>query len=123
MKPLVKFIEIPAADFYRAVKFYETLFNLKMSVSDCGDVEKMAFFGDFSVEPNIAISWSPKFHPSKDGLLVSFSVDSIDTTLSLVNENGGNTVIDKTKIQADGMGYFAVFVDSEGNSIGLYSDN
>lgn len=45
MKQLVNFFEIPSADFTRAVKFYEAVFNLKLSVCEC-ETEKMAFFPD-----------------------------------------------------------------------------
>ena len=82
----------------------------------------MAFFSDFSAQPNVAISWAADFHPSKDGVLISLSVDSIETTLDRINANGGKTVRPKTKIEADGMGYFAMFSDSEGNTLGLYAD-
>ncbi len=45
MKKLVSFFEIPTADFGRAVKFYETVLNLELSVMEC-ESEKMAFFPD-----------------------------------------------------------------------------
>ena len=35
MKKLVSFFEIPTADFGRAVKFYETVLNLELSVMEC----------------------------------------------------------------------------------------
>ena len=34
MKKLVSFFEIPTADFGRAVKFYETVLNLELSVME-----------------------------------------------------------------------------------------
>lgn len=120
-KNLLEFVEIPASDFTRAVRFYEAVFNLKLSVCEC-ESEKMAFFSDFSVKPNVAISWAADFHPSKNGVMIHFPVDDIDETLSLINTNGGKTVRKKTKIEAEGMGYFAIFSDSEGNTIGLYAD-
>ena len=122
MKNLIEFVEIPAADFKRAVKFYEAVFGLKLTVCDSCETEKMAFFSDFSVKPNVAISWTADFHPSKDGVLIHLPVEDIDATLTLVNDNGGNTVRPKTKIEADGMGYFAQFSDSEGNTLGLYAE-
>lgn len=122
MKNLIKFIEIPATDFARAVKFYEAVLDINLTVCESCETEKMAFFGDFSTEPNVAISWAADFHSSKDGVLVSLSVESIETTLALVNANGGKTVRLKTKIEADGMGYFALFADSEGNTLGLYAE-
>lgn len=122
MKNLIEFIEIPAADFLRAVNFYEAVLGFKLTVCDSCETEKMAFFGDFSIKPNVAISWASGFQPSKNGVLIHFSVESIEATLTLVNANGGRTVRPKTKIEADGMGYFAQFSDSEGNTLGLYAE-
>lgn len=123
MKQLIKFVEIPSVDFVRAVKFYEVVLGIKLNVCDGCETEKMAFFPDFSTEPSVAISWTSDFHPSKDGVLIHFTVESIEPTLALINVNGGKTIRPKTKIEADGMGYFAQFCDSEGNTLGLYAEN
>lgn len=122
MKNLIEFVEIPSVDFGRAVKFYEAVLGLKLTVCDSCETEKMAFFSDFSVKPNVAISWAADFRPSKDGVLISLPVNSIEATLALVDANGGKTLRPKTKIEADGMGYFAQFSDSEGNTLGLYAE-
>ncbi len=122
MKKLVAFFEIPAADFGRAVTFYESVFNLKLSIMDC-ETEKMAFFPEENGKCPGAISFASGFNPSKDGVLVSLSVDNMEKTVCQIETAGGKIIREKTKIEADGMGFFAIFVDSEGNSIGLYSDN
>lgn len=122
MKNLVKLIEIPAADFVRAVKFYEAVLGIKLTVCDSCETEKMAFSDFTNTEPNVALSWTADFLPSKNGVLVSLNVDSIEQTLERINANGGKTIRPKTKIEAEGMGYFALFSDSEGNTIGLYAD-
>lgn len=121
MKRLVAFFEIPAGDFNRAVKFYETVFNISMSSFDCGH-EKMAFFPDEDGLAPGAISWAEDFLPSQNGILISLNCEDIAASLSLVEANGGKIVIPKTKIEAEGRGYFCVFSDSEGNHVGLYSD-
>lgn len=118
MKDLIALLEIPATDFYRSVQFYETLFGIKLTVCGDSEEEKMAFFPD----KRIAISHAPDFPPSKNGVLVSLCVADMDTALATINANGGVTLRPKTKIEAEGMGYFALFADSEGNSLGLYSD-
>ncbi len=105
MKKLVSFFEIPAADFSRAVKFYEAVLNLKLNVLDCG-TEKMAFFPEEEEVTPGAISWAADFLPSKNGVLVSLNVEDME----------------ETKIESDCRGYFAMFSDSEGNTLGLYSD-
>ncbi|SHE34327.1 VOC family protein [Dysgonomonas macrotermitis] len=121
-KRLVAFFEIPAADFSRAVKFYETVLNLELSVMEC-DAEKMAFFPEEDGKYPGAISFASGFNPSFNGILISLAVDCMDEVLTRITSAGGKIVKEKTKIEADNLGYFSMFTDSEGNIIGLYSDN
>ena len=122
MKRIVSFFEIPAADFKRAVTFYESVLNLKLSVLEC-ETEKMACFPKEDGLAPGAISWAPGFEPSREGVLLSLSCDSIDATLKRVAANGGKVTHPKAKIEAEGRGYFATFTDSEGNTLGLYADS
>ena len=120
MKNLVAFFEIPAENFERAVKFYETVLGVQLSaVCDC-ETEKMAFFPENGLPG--AVSWTKDFCPSKDGVLIHFQVDDMENVMDTIEKNGGKIVRQKTKIEADGWGYFALFIDSEGNRVGLYSD-
>ena len=114
---LIRWVEIPAENFERAVEFYNSVFGWGMEPMDWG-TEKMACL------PNDegAISFSPGFKPSKNGVLVSLNSDDLKETLSKVKANGGSVVQPKTKIEAEGRGYFATFYDSEGNKIGLYGE-
>ena len=123
MKTLVAFFEIPAVDFNRAIIFYETILNVKLASVDCGQ-EKMAFFPEENGLCPGAISWAAgnSFLPSKDGVLVSLSVESIEKATESISKLGGKILISKTKIEAEGRGYFSVFIDCEGNRVGLYSD-
>lgn len=122
MKNLIEFIEIPAADFLRAVKFYETVLDVQLTVCDGCQTEKMAFFSNAGTKPGMAISWNGDFRPSKDGVLIHLAVESIEDTLECIHANGGKTVRPKTKIEAEELGYFAMFTDSEGNTVGLYAE-
>lgn len=118
MSKLISWVEIPATDINRAVNFYNAILKLSLEVLDFGK-EKMACFpGDEG-----AISYAEGFTPSKNGVLVSFSAGSdLDNVLNRVVENGGEVIIPKTKIEAEGRGYFATFTDSEGNRLGLYGE-
>lgn len=118
MKNLIAFFEIPAADFRRAVEFYETVLNVDLDVVECGD-EKMAFFTEQG-EVVGAISYAADFHPSASGTLIHFYCEDLETALQKVIEKGGSIIIPITKIEAEGKGHFAVFADSEGNHVGLY---
>ena len=118
MKKLVSWVEIPAINFEKAVEFYNKVLKVKLKVFDF-EVEKMAMFpsGDG------AISFADGFKPSKDGTLVSLNADDdLDGALIRVVENGGEIVIPKTKIQAENKAYFAIFIDCEGNRVGLYGE-
>ncbi|NDW09756.1 VOC family protein [Dysgonomonas sp. 520] len=123
MKRLVAFFEIPCENFSRAIKFYQTVFDIEMSSFEC-ETEKMAFFPSDEEDGKSpgAISWAPDFKPSGKGVLVSLNCVDMEATTSLIEQVGGRIVIPKTKIEADDRGYFSVFEDCEGNQIGLYSD-
>lgn len=121
MKRLVAFFEIPAVDFRRAVKFYETILGVTLAVYEC-EQEKMAFFPEEDGLAPGAISFADGFKPAGGGVLVSLHVEDMEATLERVKRNGGEVTTSKTKIEADGRGYFAVFKDSEGNPVGLYAD-
>lgn len=121
MKRLVAFFEIPAADFRRAVKFYETILDVTLAVCEC-EQEKMAFFPEEDGLAPGAISFADGFKPAEGGVLVSLRVEDLEAALEKVKSNGGEVIMPKTKIEADCLGYFAVFKDCEGNSVGLYAD-
>ena len=117
MDKFVAWVEIPSADFERAVKFYSSVFQLDLTPVDCGNGEKMACFPTGEG----AIVYSQHAKPSENGTIVSFTVpDSIEAAISRIEQENGKVVIPKTKIEAEGRGYFAICTDSENNKIGLY---
>lgn len=121
MKNWIVFFEIPASDFRRAVDFYETVLDIKLSVFEC-EYEKMACFTEKG-ETVGAISYATGFIPSENGVLIHFEIKDMDKSLDKVIRKGGRIVIPKTKIEVENKGYFALFTDSEGNRVGFYSAN
>jgi predicted enzyme related to lactoylglutathione lyase len=118
MKKLISWVEIPAADFKSAVKFYNAILEISLQEVDCG-AEKMACFPSGEG----AVSYAEGFKPSEDGVLVSLNTGKdLDGTILRIEKNGGKIIQPKTKIQAEGRGYFSLFIDSEGNKVGLYGD-
>lgn len=118
MRKLISWVEISATDIERATKFYGRVLNLDLKVLDFGK-EKMACF------PNGegAICQTADFNPAKNGVLVSFDAGKdLNAALAIVAENGGEIVQPKTTIEAEGRGYFALIIDTEGNKVGLYED-
>ncbi len=120
MEKLVSWIEIPATDFNRAVKFYNNVLKTELNVIDCGESEKMACLPTGEG----AVSQAPGFKPSENGTLASLNAgNDLDGAIERVQQNGGKIVTPKTKIEAEGRGYFALFIDCEGNKVGLYGDD
>jgi uncharacterized protein len=118
MKKIFYWVEIPAVDFDRAVDFYSKLLGVELEGIECG-TEKMACL------PNDAgaIAQAPEFKPSKDGVLVSINAGTdIDGWIERIIANGGRIDRPKCKIEAEGRGYFALFIDTEGNRLGLYGE-
>lgn len=118
MTKLISWVEIPAVDFDRAVTFYKSVFKIDLQPINGGE-EKMACFPGGEG----AISFAPDFKPGKNGALVSFNVEKdMEGAIERIQANGGSIVRPKTKIEAEGLGYFAVFIDCEGNKVGLYGE-
>jgi len=123
MSKLVSFFEIPAVNFERAVSFYQSVLGLSLTVYEC-EQEKMAFFPEEDGQCPGAISWSSeiRFAPSSDGVLIHLHCEHMEETLKRIEEQKGEILQPKTKIEAERRGYFALFMDCEGNRLGLYSD-
>lgn len=63
------------------------------------------------------------FKPSAEGVTIYLNAgDNLQTILDKVEKNGGKIIVPKTP-HADDSGYFALFLDSEGNKLGLNSPN
>ena len=58
--------------------------------------------------------------PSTEGTLVYFSVENMLEILKRVESHGGKVLVPKTDI--GDFGFFAHFLDTEGNKIGLHAN-
>lgn len=119
----VNWFEIPAVDFERAKGFYSKIFQL----SEMQEMEmmggRMAFFPEDGKHNSGSIVLHSEFKPSADGVAIYFDIpNDLSTVLGRVESAGGKVVMPKTKI-SDEIGHIALFVDSEGNRLGLHSKN
>ncbi|MHB8174707.1 MAG: VOC family protein [Nitrospirota bacterium] len=117
---IADWFEIPVQDLDRARLFYESVFNIELSVSDFGAV-RMAFFpmAQGAYGASGALVKGEVYAPSHRGILIYLSVEDIEDTLDKVDGGGGNTLMPKTAIGE--YGFIAHFQDSEGNRLGLHS--
>jgi len=103
-------------------KFYNSVFNLSLDACICEE-EQMAFFPENELSMGSSISVAKGFKPSAQGPVIYLDVISqLDNYLDRVTSNGGEVLLNSTKIEAEGRGWFAWIKDPEGNRIGLYSD-
>ena len=116
----VNWFEIPVNDLEGAKQFYETVFNLQLSLNEMGPM-KMAWFPMTQGVGGATgtLMKSEGYAPSHAGTLVYFSVNDIEGTLAKINANGGKTLMPKTGIGEHG--YIAHFQDCEGNRVALHS--
>ncbi len=115
----VQWCEIAATDIERAKVFYANVFGLEFQYIEMPD-SKMYMFGS-SQWPGSSgcIVQSSVNHPSTDGTIIYFSCEDLNIELAKVEPAGGKVIVPKTDIGE--FGFFAQFIDTEGNRIGLHS--
>ena len=116
----LSWFEIPVTDFARSKSFYEKVLAISIEPMVMGPTT----MGMLSSDPNAvggAIVLGADGSPSMNGTLVYLNGgDDLAPMLARVVQAGGSVVVPKTEIGND-FGYFAHFVDTEGNKVGLHS--
>jgi predicted enzyme related to lactoylglutathione lyase len=121
-KSYISIFEIPATDISRAVDFYQTVLDIKIEKIDLPDMQMGILPYEGQMVTGIIIK-ADGYKPSAEGVTIYLNGgDNLQVILDKVEKSGGKIVIPKTQ-HADGSGYFATFIDSEGNKIGLHSLN
>jgi uncharacterized protein len=115
----ITWFEVPATDMQRAVRFYETLLNKKLSEFP-GSVPYFMFPAESGAVAG-ALIHSPLQKPTADGTMVYHNVDGqLDATLDRATALGATVLVPRTEIPG-GFGSYACLLDSEGNHVGLHS--
>lgn len=111
--------ELPAADYERAIAFYEMVFKTKLNRHTDGP-NPWADFPTQDAQNGVSGHVYPG-KPAADGAgpTIHLAVpDSLEETMARVEEAGGRVVSDIIPIP---VGRFVYCLDSEGNSIGLFA--
>ncbi len=121
---MVGWFEIPVTNMERAMKFYETIMDIKLSRNQMGPLD-MAWFPwveDGKGASGSLVYQPDHYKPSMDGTLVYLTTQTGDLKdeLARVEKAGGKVIQPKTLI-AEGYGYMAIFIDTEGNRMALHS--
>ncbi|MBW3521046.1 VOC family protein [Chryseobacterium sp. NKUCC03_KSP] len=116
----VVYFEIPVTNIERAEKFYMNVFNFKFEKEIIDDHEMMLFpFEETQSGISGALAKGDVYKPTKDGVIIYFKTQNIDSTLKKVLENKGKILYPKTVNEKHGFAV-AEFEDSEGNRIALH---
>ena len=122
MNSFISLFEIPATDIPRAVNFYQTILDIKIERMEMPGME-MGIFPYENQTVTGVIMKGEDFKPSASGVTIYLNGgNNLQAILDKVEVNGGKVILPKTA-HADNNGFFALFLDTEGNKLGLNSPN
>ncbi len=120
LKNYVNWFEIPAYNFERAVNFYNEIYNIQMETSEANGYY-IAYFPAKTTGIGGAVVSGEGCVPSNVGPLVYLNAGKdLDAVLARVENAGGQVIMPKTLISEEA-GYFALFLDTEGNRLALHT--
>jgi predicted enzyme related to lactoylglutathione lyase len=121
---ILNWFEISVNDIARAKKFYETIFSISMYQEENMGMQ-MAFFpfDTNSGKLSGALVQGSMHKPSGEGVVIYLNGNpDLSVALDKVESAGGKVVMPKTRIGNE-IGHMAFIIDTEGNKIGLHSNN
>jgi predicted enzyme related to lactoylglutathione lyase len=115
----LNWFDIPAADYDRAKKFYETILDTTLDEQEV-EGDKMAMLPADEDGVGGAVSKFEGANPGSDGVVIYLNVEGqLDEVTARVEGAGGKVVVPRRSI--DPWGFIAMIIDSEGNKIGLHT--
>jgi uncharacterized protein len=120
MKNLISIVEIPVADLPRAVTFYQTILGVTIQEMEMDGVT-MGVIPNAAGTVNVVLAKGGDYKPTTDGAVLYLNAGKdLQSMLDKVKQHGGQVLVPKTEISPE-MGYFALFIDTEGNKLGLHA--
>lgn len=120
MENLISIVEIPVTDFPRAVKFYQNILGVTIREMEMDGVT-MGILPNLPGTVNVVLAKGGDYKPTTDGAVLYLNAgNDMQPMLDKVKQVGGEILVPKTQISPE-MGFFALFIDSEGNKMGLHS--
>jgi uncharacterized protein len=120
MKNLISIVEIPTTDFPRAVTFYQSILDINIEDNEMGGI-KMGSFPNSGEGVFVQLINGSEYKPSGEGTVIYLNGgDDLQKVADKIEANGGKMVVPKSEIGPE-MGFYAIFIDTEGNKLGLHS--
>ena len=118
---VVTWFEIPVEDMERAKAFYTEVMQTSFKDDEMEGMKMSIFEADQQAAGGMLIK-AEGYEPSRTGAVIYLNGgDDLSAPLARAVTSGGEVLWPKTAIQDGEFGYFAQFLDSEGNRVGLYS--
>lgn len=118
----ITWFEIPAADFARATRFYETLLGITLKIDDSFSGCRMAIWpGDREEAVRGCVFEMKEARPHADGVRIYLDAGaSLAPVLARAEASGGRIVMPPMQISEE-IGHIALVADTEGNVVGLHA--
>lgn len=116
----VGWFDINVANLDRAKKFYETVFNVQLTDLPIEWGRQSLF--PFNLEsPNIsgALVEKADYAPSGNNTVIYFETEDCIAEEQRIERAGGKVV--QPKLHIGEFGFISIFIDTEGNTVGLHS--
>lgn len=118
MQHLINWVEIPVADMNRAAAFYGKILGIELHRMAIGPIEYALFPAQDRFNCG-ALARGETYKPGTEGPLIYLDGGTdLNEILKKVGPAGGTVRVEKMLL-SDEAGYIGMFVDSEGNNIGL----
>jgi len=120
MENPLRWFEIPTVNLDRATAFYEKILAVELRREKCSGYT-MSIFPYAEPFPSGALVAMPQLAPRDNGTLIYLDGGAdLAKVLARIPEAGGSVVMEKTDLGND-IGHIGLFIDTEGNRVGLYS--
>jgi predicted enzyme related to lactoylglutathione lyase len=119
MKHLVNWVEIPTTNLERAKKFYNTILDgVQFTDMNIGDIDYALFPAEDKFNCG-ALVQGGYYRPHPAGVVIYLDGgEDMSHILDKVRAAGGELITPKTYVNGHA-GFIGIFIDSEGNKIGL----
>lgn len=117
---VVGWFDIYVSDMSRAKKFYETVFNVELHDLPV-EWGKQSLFPFSQDHPNIsgALVENQEMAQKGNSTVVYFETEECTAEEQKIREAGGQVI--RPKMSIGEFGFVSMFIDSEGNTVGLHS--
>lgn len=117
----IAWFEIPAADFERAITFYQTILGIELLRQTLTEGIQLAVFPYQKPGVSGCVVHGGPYRPGGDGVVIYLNCDGqLDAVIGRVAAAGGSLAGPKIELP-DAIGSFIHITDTEGNRVGLHA--